>query len=228
MTDMNPWVYDVQQPVAPDVSDGSALAEAPSYSDVLPDGTPTEVTGNPQGDAQFNHQQGDNPYGYQNDCGLVSAQDILNQFGVNVSEGDVVQHAVQNGECDVSNDPTQAGGTSLEQEAQILTDYGVPAHTEQETSLDELANHVQNDQGVIIGVNAGVLWHDSNSYDQGQANHAIVVTGVARDPQTGQIRGFYVNDSGDGQSAKFVDANTMQQAWLAAGGGSVVTDNSHS
>lgn len=115
----------------------------------------------------------------------------------------------------------------MEQQAQILNDYGVPAHTESSGSLESLATHIEQGNGVIVEVNDGVLWNDRNYYDQGQLNHAVTVTGVVRDPISGQIEGFYINDSGTGESAKFVDTNTMQRAWENTGGMSVVTDISH-
>jgi uncharacterized protein YvpB len=186
------------------------------------------VIGDPTGYAEFNHQQGDNPYGYQNDCGLVSCQDVLNQFGIPVSETDVVSFASQHGLCNTSDaDPSQNGGTVPDELARILNDYGVPAHTETSDNLESLATHIEQGNGVIVAVNAGVLWNDANYYDNGQADHAITVTGVVRDPTSGQIEGFYINDSGTGKSAEYVDANTMQQAWEDTGGQCVVTDISH-
>jgi hypothetical protein len=230
MTDMHGWEYaghDAQYP-APADGDFQVFTDVPSHSDILPDGTPTLVIGDPEGEAQFNHQQGDNPYGFQEDCGLVSTQDILNQFGVSVTEGDVVQHAFENGECNFNpGDPSASGGTTADQRVQILSEYGIPAHVEEHGTFESLLAHIQNGQGCIISVNAGSLWHDPQYFQNGQHNHAIVVTGVARDPQTGQIQGFYINDSGDGKSAEFVDAKTLEEAWVNAGGEDVVTDVTH-
>jgi Peptidase_C39 like family len=204
---------------------GDAGIDVPEQPGTLPDGSPSLTIGDVQGDAAFNHQQGDNPYGFQEDCGLVSCQDVLNQFGVPVGEGDVVGHAIQNGECTVlSGDPTDSGGTSADQQAQILTDYGAPAHAETGQSLEQLAQDVEQGHGTIIEVNAGVLWDDPQHVEGGGANHAVTVTGVARDPQTGDIQGFYINDSGTGQSAEFVPAQTMTTAWQDTGGTCVVTD----
>ena len=73
-------------------------------------------------------------------------------------------------------------------------------------------------------MNAGILWDDANSYEDGGSNHAITVTGVARDPLTSEITGFIVNDS---KGEKFVDAATVQQMWVDTGGQSVVTDVTH-
>jgi uncharacterized protein YvpB len=207
---------------------GDSGYDVPTSLDLLPDGQQTLVIGDVSRYAAYNHVQGDNQYGFQEDCGLCSCGDVLNQFGVNVSENDVVSHAVAKGECDVSeSDQTQDGGTTLADQAKLLSDYGVPAHAEQGQSLEDLATDVEHGHGVIVGVNAGTLWNDSTYYDNGEANHAVTVTGVARDPHTGQIDGFYVNDSGDGQSAQFVPASTMTNAWVHAGGTAVVTDSVH-
>jgi hypothetical protein len=204
------------------------IADVPVHLDSLPDGTPSVIYGDVNGYAEYNHQQGDNPYGFQEDCGLVSSSDVLNQFGIPVSESDVVEHAAANGECNIDmSNPSDSGQTSSAEQAQVLSDYGVPAHVETGQSTEDLATAVEQGHGVIADVNAGQLWQDQNYVQNGQANHAITVTGVARDPMTGQIQGFYINDSGDGKSAEFVSAATMTKAWTDAGGVAVVTDAVH-
>lgn len=201
---------------------------APAQWDTLPDGREVVVFGSPDGYADFNHQQGDNDLGFKEDCGLCSSQDVLNQFGVDVTENDVVHHAVDNNECYVNpNDATNSGQTTADWQAHLLSDYGVPAHVENGGSIDDLAQNMKDGHAVIIEVNAGVLWNDANSYGDGGANHAITVTGVVTDPATNEVTGFYVNDSGDGHAAKYVDAATMQQMWVDCGGQSVVTDATH-
>jgi hypothetical protein len=213
------------QDVLPQVPDEGF--DVPASLHTLPDGQPTVVIGDVPGYADFNHYQGDNPYGFKYDCGLCSCGDILNQFGVHVSEADVVDHAVRNHECSIAADPEHSGRSSPEEQAEILRDYGVSAHIEQGQSLQDLATNIEQGHGVIIGVNAGYLWNDAQALENGQSNHAVVVTGVARDPNTSEIQGFYVNDSGDGQAAKFIDANTMINAWVNTGGTTVVTDVVH-
>jgi uncharacterized protein YvpB len=212
----------------PDMMTAAQGVDVPTQLDTLPDGQPSVMYGDVSQYADFNHLQGDNPYGFSNDCGLVSCQDVLNQFGIPVNESDVVTHAVNNGECTVDpNSAFNSGGTTVGDQAQILTDYGVPAHAETGQSAEDLAADVEQGHGTIISVNAGVLWNDPNAYDNGQANHAVTVTGVARDPMTGQIQGFYVNDSGNGKSSDFVPESVMTKAWVDTGGQCVVTDAVH-
>jgi hypothetical protein len=200
---------------------GDRQIDVPYQLDVLPDGREALVIGDVQGLAEFNHQQGDNPYGYRGTCGLCSCQDVLCQFGIVVSEADVVQHAVANGECNVADDPADSGATSVVMQVEILSDYGLPAHVELGGSLEGLALDLEQGRGVILEVNAGVLWDDAAYYESGGPNHAITVTGVALDPETSEVLGFFINDSGTDESAQFIDASVMAQAWS---GLSVVTD----
>lgn len=211
LSDIHAWPADVE-------------ADVPHYFDTLPDGSETIVFGDVGTFADHAHQQGDNPYGYQGTCGLCSCEGVLRQFGLDVTEADVVRHAVENGLCQTDGSPAARGGTTLEQQARLLGDFGVPAHTEQATSLEDLASHLEEGRGVIIAVNAGVLWDDGNYYEAGRPNHAALPIGAARDPLSGRLQGFYLNDSGSGEAARFVDAATMADAWLHSGGGCVVTD----
>ncbi len=197
----------------------------PQYERALPTGEATVVSGDPEALADFNHKQGANPYGFENDCGLVAAQDILNQFDIDVTETDVVEHAVRHGLCYVNPaDLSASGGTVPETQAELLEQHGVPAHVVTGASVEDLAAAVEAGRGVIAEVNAAPLWDDINAYGTGLANHAIVLTCVARDPVTGDIQGFYINDSGTGDSGRFVDAATMREASTDVGGEAVITD----
>jgi hypothetical protein len=178
----------------------------------------------------FNHHQGANP-DFQGTCGLVSCEDILKQFGqTDVTEEEIVEFAVENDLCDVSRDKYKSGGTSVFNQRDILQLHDIPAHVEVMNNFEGLASYVEQGRGVIIEVNAGVLWDEPSAYDFGNANHAICVTGYARNAETGNIEGFYINDSGRGYAAdsgRFVSCDTLQEAFLDAGGMSVVTDMVH-
>ncbi|GIH29428.1 hypothetical protein Aph01nite_77380 [Acrocarpospora phusangensis] len=221
--------YDTPGDLAPDVPPpiDLGMVDVPYSLDVLPDGRESLVLGDVSGLAEYNHLQGTNP-DFQGTCGLCSDMNQLRRFGVDVTEAELVDYAVQNGLCNVSDDPTKSGGTTPFEQAKILSDFGVPAHVETGDSLEDLAANVEQGRGVIIEANAGELWQDANYLESGQYNHAVSVTGVARNPSNGEIQGFFINDSGTGESGKFVDAATMDAAWLQAGGFSVVTDIANS
>jgi hypothetical protein len=221
-------------PIAPDVR-----PEVPDALDVtaeigkLPDGRDAIIIGDPEGDKAFNHQQGDNPDGFRGTCGLVSVQGIALQFGIKtmpdgtpISEAAIVRYARERGLCEVSANPDDSGGSSPIGQVELLNDIGVPSHIEGASTVEQLAVNVQAGRGVIIGVNAGVFWNsaDPRHFGNGNPNHAVCVTGVARDPNTGQLLGFYVNDSGNNQSGRFVDVALVQDAWQKRGGTCVVTN----
>ncbi len=197
----------------------------PAAAGRLPDGHPCLVIGDVSGYAAFNHRQGDNPEHDDGDCGVVCCAEILGQFGADLTEAAVVRHATRCGELHiVPGRPDQSGWTHPSEQARILCDYGVPAHAEQGQPIERLAAAVRHGQGLIATVNAGVLWSDPRALGNGQANHAVTVTGIACDPDDGALLGFYINDSGNGNTAQFVSAHLMVTAFARTGGFCVVTD----
>jgi hypothetical protein len=202
----------------------SAIA-VPVQPGRLPDGRPSLVIGDMRRYAAFNHLQGDNPDHDSGDCGIVSCADVLNQFGLRLTEADAVAHAARCHELHtVPGRPDESGWTFPAEQAAILTDYGVPAHAEEGQRVERLALAVQHGHGVIAIVNAGVLWSDPRALGHGAANHAVTITGIARDPYDGALLGLYINDSGNGQSGKFVSTHLMTSAFEHEGGFCVVTD----
>lgn len=191
----------------------------------LPDGRRSLMIGDVRRYAAFNHLQGDNPEHDGGDCGIVCCADVLNQFGIGVAECDVCAHATRCHELHVvAGRPEQSGWTLPAEQAAILADYGVPARARTAQPIERLAVAVQGGHGVIAMVNAGVLWSDPRVLGHGQANHAITVTGIARDPYDGALQGFYINDSGTGESGVYVSAHLMRTAFEHTGGFCVVTD----
>ncbi|MBX3402387.1 MAG: hypothetical protein KF699_03145 [Phycisphaeraceae bacterium] len=219
MRDFDPSTPDSR----PDFDEG--FSDVPGLLEVLPDGREVVVFGDHSRLADFCHPQGDNSYGFKGTCGLCSASGVLCQFGFPATEQYVVAWAVEHGRCDVSADsPQERGGTTVFDQREILVSHGLPTSAKVEQSLEDLADAVQDGRGVIAEVNAGVLWNDAAYFDSGGPNHAITVTGVARDPADGSLVGFYLNDSGTGRADQFVTATTLTDAWANAGGVMVVTD----
>jgi hypothetical protein len=196
---------------------------------VMVEGRAAVVIGGPGKEVEGRKAQGDNPYEVRGDCGLVSSRDVLIQFGINVSEADVVKFAVENGICayDVKMAPEQRGGTGTQAIVEVLHHYGVEAHGEYGGGLEQLALNIAAGRGVIIGIESAVIWPEGERpgfRPTGKADHAITVTGVQLDQATGKPLGFYINDSGAGQFNRFVSAEMMERAWVNSGGGSVVTN----
>jgi hypothetical protein len=225
--------------VAPDanIDDGSiddsadaGVEEPPPTEDVvLPDGTDAVVMGDPTGQADYYFQQGDNSLGYGGTCGLASSREILAQFGIEQSEDNLLQYALDNELCvtldDARGDAEKAGGTTPDGLASLLSDHGVSAHISTGATLEDLASEIEQNRSVIACVDSGVIRYQDQNPDP-QMDHALLITGVARDPNGGNVVGFYVNDTGTNEAAKFVDADTMERGWTQAGGVQVVTDQS--
>ena len=210
------------------LSDQALVSETPRTVMELPNGQMVEVTGDVERCAQFTDLQGNNPYGYQGTCGLASCADVLQQFEIPASEATVVEHAVERGECNEIGAPELRGGTTGSDQARVLSELGLPAQYLTGGTIESLATNVDEGRGIIVEVNAGELWNDASHYGDGSANHAIVVTGVQRDLATGEVQGFYINDSGSpphGHAAQFIDTTQMNRMWVDAGGALVVTSD---
>lgn len=214
-----------------DVAELPKNSDVPQFRDVLSDGRETVIIGDVEKSKDFVTPQGDNPYGFKGTCGLVSVAGVLRQFGQeHITEADVVKSAVKHKLCYVDkNNMDFSGATAPEDQAKLLSNAGVSARLETLDSSDDLAQRVGEGRGVIIQVNAGHLWNDAQYLESGQANHAVVVTGVAKDPNTGEIQGFFINDSGppNADRGKFIDANQMQNAWISTGALAVVTEGTY-
>lgn len=189
------------------------------HRELLPDGREALVSGDPMGFEAFNHLQGESLWGFENTCGIVACEGILRQAGIEASEDDLLRYAVETGHCDVFE-----GHTSLSDQVAILEGFGIPAHSEHGGSVEGLAANVERGQGVIIEVNSGVLWNQASHYGNGDASHAVLVTGIARDPETGSAIGAFINDSATGESGRFVPREELETAWEQTGGKSIVTE----
>jgi hypothetical protein len=178
--------------------------------------------------ANYFHMQGKNDFDYKGTCGLVSVGDVATQFGEKVTENYVVHYAVDHDETVVNGDASALGGTTMKDQVALLNGLGIPAHQELGNSLDGLGKELEEGHGAILEVNAGKLWNEPE-YDAGNGvNHAVTVTGVAVDQETGHAVGVWINDSGTGEYKEFVAAsNPGIQSWLKNGSPEVVTNQEH-
>ena len=131
--------------------------------------------------------------GFKGTCGLVSCVNILRLAGVKAEETDIVNYAKNNGLCTYipSVLSTQNGGTSWKNREIILEHFGINMCSD-DTTIENIAYHVESGHGVIISVYASALWFGSRRLKN---PHAITVTSVKKN-LIGDIVGFYVADSG--------------------------------
>lgn len=155
--------------------------------------------------------------GFRGTCGLVSVENVLRMAGVKITEAEIVEYArthIGKGErmlCTTNNTPGRNGGTYPEDRQAILRHFGIES-TIEKYSLDTMASAVEQGRGVIVSVDANVLWHGISVADK--AYHAVTVTSIQRDKATGEITGVYVCDSGarGSSSAVLVPVEKMTYA----------------
>jgi hypothetical protein len=169
-------------------------------------------------------QQGCNGLGYGATSGLAAVANCLRMLGLDITEQEAVQYAADHGLCNIGATTRTSGGTAASDQLSFLKAFGVPVQLKVMEKLEQIVEAVLGGQGVLVDVNAGVLWHEEaegaggdqayrDHYQNGAANYVIQVVGIANDRQTNELIGFYVNDTGIADGAgRFVSAQVMQAA----------------
>lgn len=150
----------------------------------------------------LDHQQGfDNPYGAFGTCGETSVANICKIAGMNVTEPEVVEYAMENDLCSKFDEKFHGGATTIGNQIALLEHYGLQSHCEfaAETATPErLAEAIEGGHGVMVGLNSGILqdraWRILNSEGKVFAGHAVCMTGTVRDMER-NLKGFYLCDS---------------------------------
>ena len=110
-------------------------------------------------------------------CAVVSQQMVLNDFGIPVSEAQLVYDATSNGWLN-------SGGTYPEDMSRLLNHYGVSTHANYNGDMPSLINELAHGHKVIVPVNSSELWDGVSfwqrltGFHNTGADHAIVVSGV--------------------------------------------------
>lgn len=103
------------------------------------------------------------------------------------------------------------GGTPWEHVDSLLNDHGVAAKNVNNATPEQLDQAIRASGDAIVFVRVKTFWKD-DKVPPG-ASHAVYVTGeeVGAD---GKVRGYYVNDTGTGEAARFVSADVFKRSWL--------------
>jgi hypothetical protein len=156
-------------------------------------------------------------------CAVVSQEMILHDFGINVSESQLVYDAATNGWL-------TDNGTSIADMGNLLEYYGVSTHTNYNGDVPAIINELAHGHKVIVPVNSDELWNGVSFWQKltGQhntgADHAIVVAGLNfTDPNNPQV---IVNDPGhpDGAGMTY-PLERFLEAWNDSNCMYVATDN---
>lgn len=131
-----------------------------------------------------------------------------------VSEDDMINTALSCSHStrsilDVGNsDPNERGGTTAYGRQEIMGKYGLstdiyPIPTSKQEAVSHLSNKISTGHGVIVSVDAGVLWNDYNYLGSG---HAISLISVSDSGDR-----FIYSDTGTGQVGE-ISASRLSKA----------------
>ena len=153
-----------------------------------------------------------NPYQqeYNDTCAIKSQQLILNDFGIAVTEDQLVQYSADHGWYD-------GNGTAMEDVGKILADAGIPCTQSVDANVYDLANELAQGHKVIVAVDSGELWDGSildwlKDIFMGETpDHALIVAGIdMSDPDNPMV---ILTDPGTGQPAQPYPLDQFMDAW---------------
>lgn len=148
-------------------------------------------------------------YQHQEDCGLMAVADVVGQVtGREPSQVGIELRGVFT-HSEVHRGSVYAfDGTSPDDLVLLLSRYGIASDLSTGNTMAGLEQDLAGGHKVIAGVNAETIWNSPQG-QRGQADHAVVVTGV--DTRSDVV---HLNDSGTptGRDEQIPTA-TFTQAW---------------
>ncbi len=133
-------------------------------------------------------KQGKNSREMCGTCGICQCANILHMAGVtDVTEDDLINEALCCSKLtmiglDIDNsDPDNRGGTSASGRREILSRFNLETYTysitnNRDTAISYFAQQISSGHGVIVTVDAGLFWKDTNLSEQGHAISLISVS----------------------------------------------------
>lgn len=148
---------------------------------------------------------------YPDNCAIRCQEIVLRDFGINVSEDDLINQAINQGWY------TPGGGTSPEDVGNLLELHGVEVKRYDNANIFTLTSELAKGNRVIINVDSGELWNqgfDENLEDisgMSGADHALIVSGIdTTDPSNVKV---VLTDPGSGDVAKEYPIEQFIDAW---------------
>ena len=154
---------------------------------------------------------------YSDTCGIRSQQIILRDFGIDLSEDQLVEWSRRNGLYDED-------GTKPEDVGKILEAAGINVTRKYDANIFDLMNELVLGHRVIVGVDANELWYNDHWTDklknwfddvfkeQG-GNHALIVAGINVDPDNPKEVNVILTDPGSGDLRIEYPLEQFMGAW---------------
>ena len=152
---------------------------------------------------------------YSDTCAIKSQQLILNEFGINVNEDQLVQYSYEHGWYQGDGSGTQMGDVG-----NLLEEAGIPCTRQADANVFNLVSELSQGHKVIVGVDSGELWGNkftawwNDFYNGDTPDHALIVSGIdASDPDNVKV---IVTDPGTGEGYKEYPLDQFIDAWSDA------------
>ena len=194
----NPFALGASAPAPEMMQNYEEIAFTDVFDNFIPDFLPDPVSSPQDGstdldraiDNLFEIMDPTEHYHYQeapNSCAVAVQTDILNDFGINVSEAELRDLGEDLGVF------TESGGTPLEDVGKLLEHFGVEVERGRHFDLEDLMEAKANGEKVIIGLDAAEIWHTpgiedhpletmtGGLFDRAAAGHAVEFKGVVED-----------------------------------------------
>lgn len=161
---------------------------------------------------------------YDDTCAIKSQQLILQSHGVDKSEHELREEAIQNGWY------SPGDGTPMEDVGNLLEYHGMEVHRYKNATLSDLIDELSQGHQIIVGVDSGELWNAgiSERFEDiimgGQADHALLVSGFVVDPMTAESS-MLLTDPGTGETYADYSVSQFENAWNDSDNFMVVTAN---
>ncbi len=158
---------------------------------------------------------------YEDTCAIQSQHLILQQYGINVSQEELIEIAKEHGWY------AEGYGTPMDMVGKLLEYYGVDIHGSQGNNIFNIANELAQGHQIIVGVDAYELIYPEESAGVDEIygehpNHALVVVGIdTSDPDNVQV---IVTDPGTGNRQMAYPADQFIDAWKDSDCFMVTTD----
>lgn len=145
-------------------------------------------------------------------CAIKSQQLILKEYGIDVTEEELVQISMQHGWY--SGD---GSGTMCIDIGRLLAEAGIPVTQRVDANIYDIADQLANGHQVIVTVDSSELWEGGilewlkDLFFGDQMDHALLVVGIDNtDPDNPMV---LVTDPGSGEACKPYPLDQFMDAW---------------
>lgn len=149
---------------------------------------------------------------YDDTCAIKSQQLVLNSCGINITEDELRIEAYKNGWYHPGD------GTPMENVGDLIEAHGIQVEKRVGGTIEDLKTATSEGHNVIVGIDSGELWNKGieETFEDiiigPQADHALVVSGFAINPLTGE-EDILLTDPGTGELFADYPVEQFEYAW---------------